>query len=373
MNLEAKIAVHQLLRGTSFISFTAWITLLGISIGIASLIVVMSVMNGFEKELQANTIQAESHIILYRKDKGIENWQQMKAKIYEADPSIEEVMPITYNEVLFIKEGRVHGGILEGQEKEFSSDGAFLGKELAHKLQARPGENIKILLSQKLVALKMINTFDSGLYEYSSRYAYAPLNFTQKNLGWGNAVSAFKVKVKDPSQVKTLARKIRNHTSFPFFVRTWMDMNRNILIALKMEKVVMSIILGAIILVALFNVVSSLLMIVIEKTKEISILKAMGMQQKNIARIFLWQGTFVGLSGTVFGILLALGISWLLRTFHFISLSPDIYYLSYLPVEVRGVEVMMVCIGMFLVSLCASIYPAKRAAKLYPVEGIRYE
>ena len=355
--IEARIAFRQLFHGIG-LRFTAWFTLLGVSLGVMSLLMVLSVMNGFEKELQKNMIRSESHILLYRRDKGIEKWRELQKKIKKADPAILDVLPMTYNEVLFIHQGRVQGGILEGVDPETSSvieslgsrdlskEGAYVGQELAKKLQLKEGGRMKILLSSgqesvppRIVFLNVLGMFDSGLYEYSSRYAYVNLAFTQKQLGWSNRVSAFKVKVQDPHRAREIAREIRRQVNFPFFIRTWSDMNRNIFIALKIEKVVLAILLSAIIIIAIFNVVSSLIMIVIEKLKEISILKAMGMSRARVGHIFLWQGAFLGVLGSFFGIVFAwLGCS-LLSHSHLIKLSADIYYLSYLPVEMKWQEV----------------------------------
>ena len=389
--IEARIAFRQLFHGKG-LRFTAGFTLLGVSLGVMSLVMVLSVMNGFEKELQKNMVRSESHILLYRREKGIEKWRELQQKIKKADPAILEVLPITYNEVLFIHHGRVQGGVLEGVDpktsfvvevlgsKDLSKEGAYIGQELARKLQIKEGGRMKILLSSgqasvppKIVFLNVLGVFDSGLYEYSSRYAYVNLAFTQKQLGWSNKVSAFKVKVQDPNRARDIARTIRHHVNFPFFIRTLSDMNRNIFIALKIEKVVLAIILSAMIMIAIFNVVSSLIMIVIEKIKEISILKAMGMSRVRVGNIFLWQGAFLGVMGSVLGI----GLAWLgcslLSHFRLIKLSPDIYYLSYLPVEMKWQEIALVGIGIIGISLGASFYPAHRASRLFPAEGIRYE
>ena len=389
--IEARIAFRQLFQGLG-LRFTAGLTLLGVSLGVMSLVMVLSVMNGFEKELQKNMVRSESHILLYRREKGIEKWRELQKKIKKSDPAILDVLPITYNEVLFIHQGRVQGGVLEGVDpatssvieslgtKDLSKEGAYIGEELARKLQVKEGGRIKILLSSgqeatppRIVFLKVLGIFDAGLYEYSSRYAYVNLAFTQKNLGWANRVSAFKVKIEEPQKAREIARAIRRQVNFPFFIRTWSDMNRNIFIALKIEKVVLAIILSAIIMIAIFNVVSSLIMIVIEKIKEISILKAMGMNRARVSRIFLWQGAFLGVIGSLLGI----GLAWLgcaaLSYSHLIKLSPDIYYLSYLPVEMKWQEVVLVGSGIVVISLMASFYPAHLAARLFPVEGIRYE
>ena len=392
--LEAKMALRsfQSARESSFISFTAWLTLLGISVGVMSLMVVMSVMNGFEKELRRNIIDSESHILLYRKQKGIKNWRHLKSQIAASEQSIQGVLPLTYNEVLFIHNGRVQGGVLEGVEpetagmlgplkdKQPSGANVYVGTELALKLNIRAGDSLQVLIpdaaegaSQKIVEVKVAGTFESGLYEYSSRYVYADLAFVQKHLGWRDRVSAFKVRIGEPERAVEVSRIIREKISFPFFVKTWMHINQNIFLAIKIEKVIMAIILACIIGVALFNVVSSLIMIVAQKTKEISILKILGMRRVAIQNIFLWQGGMIGMAGTVIGLGLAFGLCALLSKFRFIGLSPDIYYLSFLPVEIRFTEAGGVLATMIVVSLAASFFPARKAALLYPIEGIRYE
>lgn len=366
----------------SFVSFTAWMTLLGVATGVMALIVVISVMNGFESELQRNMIEAESHIILYRKQGGIRGWEDLKRQIEKADPSIRKVSPIIYQEALFLFKGRVEGGVVEGhtpQGRPPKGSSCSIGKELALKLGVKKGEWLKVLVpdpkgkNNKILTLQIADVFESGLYEYSSRYVYADLSYLQKHLGWGDRVSAFKVSVSDPLEAGEISRKIRSRISFPFFIKTWMTFNKNIFLAIAIEKAVMFVILSGIILVAIFNVVSSLVMIVIEKTKEISILKAMGMANRRIANIFLWQGALMSVAGTALGVVLAFLGCYALARFRFIELSPDIYFLSYLPVEVRSMEVLVISLGMILVSLLASFSPARRASLLYPVEGIRYE
>lgn len=362
----------------SFVSFTAWITFLGVALGVMALIIVISVMNGFESELQRNMIEAESHIILYRKQGGIRGWEELKRQIEKADPSIQKVSPIIYQEALFLFQGRVEGGVLEGNQL-LKGSSCSIGKELALKLGVKKGEWLKVLVpdpkgkNNKILTLEVADVFESGLYEYSSRYVYADLSYLQKHLGWGGRVSAFKVSVSDPLEAGEISRKIRSRISFPFFIKTWMTFNKNIFLAIAIEKAVMFVILSGIILVAIFNVVSSLVMIVIEKTKEISILKAMGMANRGIANIFLWQGALMSVAGTVLGVILAFLGCYALARFRFIELSPDIYFLSYLPVQVRPMEVLVISLGMIFVSLLASFSPARRASLLYPVEGIRYE
>ncbi len=372
----------------SFVSFTAWMTLLGVATGVMALIIVMSVMNGFESELQRNMIEAESHIILYRKQGGIRGWEKLKRQIEKADPSIEKVSPIIYQEALFLFQGRVEGGVVEGRlsdkvilssAKQSEGSSCSIGKELALKLGVKKGDRLKVLVpdlkgkSNKVMTLQISDIFESGLYEYSSRYVYADLSYLQKQLGWGDRVSAFKVSVSDPLEAGEISRKIRSRISFPFFIKTWMTFNKNIFLAIEIEKAVMFVILSGIILVAIFNVVSSLVMIVIEKTKEIAILKAMGMANRGIANIFLWQGALMSVAGTALGVVLAFLGCYALARFRFIELSPDIYFLSYLPVEVRAMEVLVISVGMIFVSLFAAYSPARRASLLYPVEGIRYE
>jgi len=362
----------------SFVSFTAWLTLIGVAVGVMALIIVMSVMNGFESELRRNMIEAESHIILYRKQGGIGKWQKLKQQIEAVDPAIKKVSSILYQEALFLSKGKLKGGVVEGSSF-YQGMSCSIGKELAKKLGVQKGDKIKVLIpdpkgkEHKVLPLRVTDIFEAGLYEYSSRYVYASLSYLQKQLGWGDRVTAFKIGIEDPFQATKISRKIREAVSFPFFVRTWMTFNKNIFLAIQIEKIVMFIILSSIILVAIFNVISSLVMIVVEKTKEISILKAMGMAGQRIAAIFLWQGGLMSVAGTILGVLLAFLGCYLLSRFRFIELSPEIYFLSYLPVQIRPLEVVVISLGMVLVSLLASFAPARRAARLYPVEGIRYE
>ena len=319
--LEAKIAFRSFrsLHRGSFVSLTTFLTLLGVSLGVMSLVIVLSVMNGFETELRTQLVNAEAHLLLYRKVEGISMWKELTQKIKESDKMIQSVVPLLHREVLFIHEGRVQGGILQGlrpqdfgqtsylKDKKLAKDECLVGKELFQRLGLKKGGKLKILFPQSsaegdpmLVQCRARDTFEPGLYEYSSRYVVGDLATLQAQTGWKDRVSAFKVYLSNPDQAAAVGRRIREVISFPFFIRTWKHLNQNIFLAIKIEKVIMAIILSSIILVALFNVMSSLVMIVIEKTKEIAILRAIGMQARSIKKIFLWQGFLLGVLGTVF-------------------------------------------------------------------------
>ncbi|MBI4040392.1 MAG: ABC transporter permease [Deltaproteobacteria bacterium] len=391
-SLEAKIALRQIHHPSSFIRFTIWMTLMGVALGVASLLIVMAVMNGFESELQRHVMFSESHIIFYRYQRGIPQWKSWQKKIQNVDSSIQAVLAVTYHEVLFVHDGRTRGGVLEGVETQddrmatllrgnhFSKEGCIVGEELARELNLKKGDLLKVVLHfpgadqpPKIFSLIVDGTFSAGIYEYASRYVYAPLLVTQTHLGMKESVSAFKIKIRDPEEAKVMAHKIREQLSFPFYVRTWMDMNQNIFMAIKIEKIVMSVILAGLVMVALFNMMSSLFMIVIGKTKEIAIFKAMGMQRRQVMRIFLWQGGYIALLGTFAGVFIAFGMQMVLNYFHLIPLSGEVYYLSYLPAAWRWQEVMVISAVVIGACLGATVIPAKKASNLYPVDGLRYE
>jgi lipoprotein-releasing system permease protein len=211
------------------------------------------------------------------------------------------------------------------------------------------------------------------MYEYDTSLAYISLKSAQKFLALGDAVTGVEIKVEDIYDVKSVAERIRKVLGFPFWTKDWMQMNKSLFAALKLEKTVMFIILVLIVLVAAFGIVSSLIMVVMEKTKDIAILKSMGATAKSIRRIFIFEGLIIGLAGTIFGLIAGYTICLLLAKYQFISLPSDIYYISRLPVKMNIFDFFLVAFSAISISFLATIYPSYQAAKLDPAEALRYE
>ena len=215
--------------------------------------------------------------------------------------------------------------------------------------------------------------FDSGMYEYDTSLAYISLPSAQKFLGMDDTVSGVEVKVRDIYGVRKVAQSIQKALGFPFWTKDWMQMNKSLFAALKLERTVMFIILVLIVLVAAFGIVSTLIMVVMEKNKDIAILKSMGATAKSVTRIFIFQGLIIGVVGTILGLIGGYGICILLAKYQFISLPSDVYYISRLPVKMNGIDFVLVALSAIGISFLATLYPSWQAAKLDPAEALRYE
>ncbi|RLB22534.1 MAG: lipoprotein-releasing system transmembrane subunit LolC, partial [Deltaproteobacteria bacterium] len=220
---------------------------------------------------------------------------------------------------------------------------------------------------------KVVGLFDSGMYEYDASMIYVSLSSAQEFLGLGNKVTGLEVKVKDVYKADELARKIQKILGYPYWTKDWKAMNRNLFSALKLEKITMFVILTMIILVGALNIISTLIMLVMEKTKEVAILRAMGASARSIMAIFVFQGLFVGVLGTVIGLFSGLGLCELLAKYKFIKLPSDVYYISTLPVKVQWGDVAIVTIAAIAISFFATLYPSWYASRVNPVEALRYE
>jgi lipoprotein-releasing system permease protein len=260
----------------------------------------------------------------------------------------------------------------------------IVGSELAKNLGITRGDAVTVIsplgritpLGQvpRSQAFQVAGVFESGMYEYDSSLAYVPLTLAQDFLGLGDRVTGIEVRVDDiyhADRVASNAGKLLG--SFPFWSRDWMSMNRNLFSALKLEKIVMFIILTLIILVAAFNIISTLIMVVMEKTRDIAILKSMGATNGSIMAIFMVEGLIIGLVGTALGLLGGYVLCKLLATYKFVQLPPDVYYISTLPVKMDALDVTLTALAAIAISLVATLYPAWQASRLEPAEAIRYE
>jgi lipoprotein-releasing system permease protein len=233
----------------------------------------------------------------------------------------------------------------------------------------------------KMKRFRAIGIFYSGMYEYDNTMAYISLESAQKFFGMGARVTGIEIKSNDIYKVKEIGKEIRQKLGFPFWTKDWMEMNRNLFSALKLEKIAMFIILVLIVLVAALNIISTLIMVVMEKNKDIAILKSMGTPSKGILRIFIIEGGIIGVVGTALGTILGLGIAlnldkivgFLENRFGFKIFSPDIYYIEKFPSQVNPMDVGLIIMTAILISLLATLYPSWRASKLDPAEALRYE
>ncbi len=388
------------------ISLNTIISIGGVALGVMALIVVLSVMSGFENDLMKKILGTNSPIIVSSfNDKGITDYNQQMKKIQEV-PHVVSVAPFTYSEVMLTSPSSVSGIILKGVDPasigkvtELSKTmvagsisglnasgpvpGILLGRELAANLGVRTGERVRVVspfgtitplgMAPKFQEFVVTGLFDTGMYEYDSKLAYISIPVAQKFFGLGDSVTGFEVRIDDLSLSAPLARTIQNHLGFPFQARDWMQMNRSLFSALKLEKITMFVILVLIIVVASFNIVSTLIMIVIDKAREIAILKSMGATRAGIMKIFMINGTIIGVVGTLIGLAGGLAVCFIIEKTNLITLPRDIYYISHLPARVDPVELVVICASAIIISFGATLYPSWQAAKLDPLEALRYE
>jgi len=393
----------------AFISLITILSIAGVTVGVMALIVVIAVMSGFESDLKSRILGVESHIVLMNHDGPISNYREIISYL-EGERDIEAVTPFVYAQVMLRSSSGVSGAVLRGIDpasaahviKAFKkgtlqklsnkatamgnhtggTSGIILGKELARNLGVIEGDSVYLISPRGMISpighmpamrqFRVSGYFESGMYEYDGAFAFVSLKDGQKIMRMGDAVTGIEIRVNDIYKAKEIARKIEDHLGFPYWARDWMQMNRNLFSALKLEKKVMFIILTLIILVAAFNIASSLIMMVMEKTKDIAILKAMGATNKSIRKIFIYKGMVIGFIGTALGVILGSVLCVLLKYYKFIELPGDVYYITTLPVQLEISDVVLIAIAAMLISFLSTLYPAQQASKLNPIEAIRY-
>jgi lipoprotein-releasing system permease protein len=389
----------------SGISINTVISIAGVALGVMTLITVLAVMSGFHEDLQSKILGVNSHIVTLSYEGKIRDHEAVREKIRSIKGVVDSA-PFIYGQVMLRSGSRAQGiivrgvdpvigtvttGILEnlkaGSIKDLADDtaapGIIIGRELMRNLGLFVGDELEMIspigemgplgMMPKMKKFKVTGYFEAGMYEYDSNLAFINIRQAQKFFSFDDTVTGIEVKITDLYNSKEMAEKIEQLLSTPYYTRDWMQMNRNLFSALKLEKIVMFVILTLIILVASFNIISNLIMIVIEKGREIAIMKAMGATNRGIMTIFMVHGLIIGITGTVLGVAGGYGLCRLLKTYRFINLPADVYYLSYLPVKMSLFDFTVVPAAAIVITFLATLYPSWQAAKLDPVEPLRYE
>jgi lipoprotein-releasing system permease protein len=401
-------------RKQTFISIITIISVVGVWLGVTAMIIVLSVFSGFEKTLQEKILGTQAHLVLLKaSQEGMDHYEEVAKKVQEIR-GVVSAAPFILNQVMLSSESNVTGGVIKGVDPdrvgkvtelaqnikagrlqdlkgESDSPGIILGVELAKHLGVSINDAIQVIsplgtmtpmgMMPKMKRFRVIGIFYSGMYEYDNTMAYISIESAQKFFAMGARVTGIEIKANNIYKVKEIGKEIRDKLGFPFWTKDWMEMNRNLFSAMKLEKILMFIILVLIILVAAFNIISTLIMVVMEKYKDIAILKAMGATSKGILKIFVVEGLVTGVVGTILGtisgLVFALNLGeiqgFLEKLLGFKILASDVYYIDKLPSQVNPVDIVLIVMTAILISLLATLYPSWRASKLDPAEALRYE
>ena len=394
-------------RKQAFISVITLISVAGVMLGVMAMMVVLAVMTGYGTDIKSKILGANAHIRVMSRTGKLDQHDEVMTKI-EAVEGVKATAPFIYSQVMLRHGPRVSGAILRGidplragrvvdLEKSVKETdlraleggeappGIILGKELSRLLAAYPGDEVYIVSPfggsltpiggriPHMKRFKVVGLFDSGMYDYDTSFAYVSIESTQQFLKLGKSVHGIEVKVDDIYGVDKISKSVLERLGTGYWTQDWMEMNKNLFSALKLEKVVMFIILVLIILVAAFNIVSTLIMMVMEKNKDIAILKSMGASNKSVMKIFMLDGLVIGVVGTVLGIMGGTVLCFLLKRYEFVKLPSDVYYISTLPVRVQVVDVALIALSAIAISFFATLYPSYQASRLDPAAAIRYE
>ena len=377
-------------RSERFVSLLSLISIAGVAIGVAALIVVLAVMSGFDKDLKEKIVGNYSHIVVEGPvaitdyGKIMQDLKQIK-DIVASSPYIQGqallqtghfTRGIVVRGIDFVLESGVTqiDKYIVSQDKDLSG-GIFMGKELSYLLGLSIGDDLALVSPKgKKFTVKLRGLFNSGMYDYDTNVIFMDLTRAQEIFELGNAVNGISIKIDKLFLADAVKKQIQEVIDPSLYVHTWMERNKNFFAALKLEKITMFVILALIVLVAAFNIISTLVVMVTQKTKDIGILKAIGMGKMRIRMIFTLLGLFIGSLGIALGSSLGIFICILLKKYQFIKLPPDIYYLDKLPVSLElWPDVGMVLIAAFAISLLSTVYPSHKAAELTPVDALRYE
>lgn len=405
MNYELFIAKRYLTakRKQAFVSVITFISVLGITIGVMALIIALGLITGFQEDVQNKILGATSHIMVSDlTGEGLRDYGPLQEKI-ERLPGVMSVTPVAYNTVLLSGFAKSSGAVLKGidfsREKEqapwlekldagrlpdeASREGILIGSQLAAQVGAGVGDAVTVYTASsrlsplgplpKLRKFIVTGIFSTGLYEFDASTALVTLRTAQKFFKLESRISYLEVMLRDIFQADRLGREIQNLAPAAVYITTWMELNKPLFSALKLEKNIIFLTITLIVLVAALNIIATLILMVMEKTRDIGILIALGATSRNIRKVFFLQGAIIGLLGTGAGLALGLGWCALANTFKLIRVPVAIYQISYVPFHIKPADLLAIIGLSLLISLGSTLFPSRRAARVDPVTALKYE
>ncbi|HEK85219.1 MAG: lipoprotein-releasing ABC transporter permease subunit [Candidatus Saccharicenans sp.] len=405
MGFELFIARRYLTarRKQAFISVITFVSILGVTIGVMALVIALSLITGFQEDVQNKILGATAHLMVSDlSGEGLKNYQPLSAEIKKI-PEVESVTPVIYNTVLITGPSRNAGALLKGLDfaQEVNSspwlknlpagtlpvgphrEEIALGRELAASLGVSVGDQVNVLIPSgrltpvgllpRTKTFKVCGIFYSGLYEFDSSTALISLDLAQRLFDLPSKVSYLQVRIKNIFRAEEVAEEIHNISNPGIYVTTWMELNRSLFSALKLEKTLLFLTITLIVVVAALNIVASLVLMVMEKTRDIGLLMAIGATPGHIRKIFFLQGAIIGIIGTIIGTFLGLTWCWLANTFKLIKVPVDIYQISYVPFHPRPLDLFLIILVTLSITFISTIFPSRKAARIDPVQALKYE
>jgi lipoprotein-releasing system permease protein len=389
------------------ISLNTFISIAGVVIGVATSIITLSVMTGMQGYFRDKILSAVPHVVVMEyTGSGARDMKALETKVARV-PHVVATTPFIYSQSMLTAKDRVQGVVVRGIDpknegrvtslQKNMTEGALMdleaqgrklpgiviGEDLARKFGAIIGDTLTMVnplgeetpigIVPKMKKFELVGIFDAGMYDYNTGFVYISIPAAQKFFNMPGRVSGIEVRVDEVYRADTIAASIQSEVGFPYYTRNWIEMNKNFFSALKLEKIGMSLILVVIIIVASFNIIGTLTMIVMEKSREIAILKSMGASGGSIMKIFMFAGLVIGVVGTVLGSVIGYSAVSIITKSNLISLPRDVYQVSHLPLSITTLDVLFISLTALGISFMATLYPSWQAARQDPVEVLRYE